>query len=62
MMTSISICLGGEGVSDSGLIADTTPPFGLYLANFDQIQPLGNSFTSNACRDRYYQFVQVIPP
>jgi hypothetical protein len=29
-----------RSVSDSGLIADTTPPFGLYLANFDQIQPL----------------------
>ena len=48
--------LGGEVLPDSGLIADTTPPFGLYLANFNQIQPLGNSFTSNAYRDRYYQF------
>jgi hypothetical protein len=48
--------LGGEVFVNSGLIADTTPPFGLYLANFNQIQLLGNPFTANGYRDRYYQF------
>jgi hypothetical protein len=48
--------LGGEVLLDSGLIADTTPPFGLYLANFNQIQLLGNPFIANGYRDRYYQF------
>jgi hypothetical protein len=48
--------LGGEVFLDSGLIADTTPPFGLYLANFNQIQLLGNPFIANGYRDRYYQF------
>jgi cytosine/adenosine deaminase-related metal-dependent hydrolase len=48
--------LGGEVFLDSGLIADTTPPFGLYLANFNQIQLLGNPFIANGYRVRYYQF------
>jgi 5-methylthioadenosine/S-adenosylhomocysteine deaminase len=48
--------LGGEVFANSGLIADTTPPFGLYLANFNQIQLLGNPFIANGYRDRYYQF------
>jgi hypothetical protein len=48
--------LGGEVFANSGLIADTTPPFGLYLANFNQIQALANPFIANGYRDRYYQF------
>jgi 5-methylthioadenosine/S-adenosylhomocysteine deaminase len=48
--------LGAEVFTDTGLIADTTPPFGVYLANFNQIQLLGNPFTANKYRDRYYQF------
>jgi hypothetical protein len=47
--------LGGEVFANSSLIADTTPPFGLYLANFNQIQLLGNPFIANGYRDRYYQ-------
>jgi hypothetical protein len=47
--------LGGE-VFANGLIADDTPPFGLYLANFNHIQLLGNPFTANSYRDRYYNF------
>jgi 5-methylthioadenosine/S-adenosylhomocysteine deaminase len=47
--------LGGE-VFANGLIADDTPPFGLYLANFNHIQLLGNPFAGNSYRDRYYNF------
>jgi Amidohydrolase family len=46
--------LGGEVSPLTGLIADDTPPFGLYLANFNQIQPLGNPFAVNDYRDRYF--------
>jgi 5-methylthioadenosine/S-adenosylhomocysteine deaminase len=46
--------LGGEVSPITGLIADDTPPFGLYLANFNQIQPLGNPFAVNDYRDRYF--------
>ncbi len=48
--------LGAEVSTGSGLIADDTPPFGLYLANFNQVQPLGNPFGANAYRNRYYDF------
>jgi hypothetical protein len=48
--------LAGEVSPTTGLIADDTPPFGLYLANFNQIQPLGNPFPANSYRDRYYTF------
>jgi 5-methylthioadenosine/S-adenosylhomocysteine deaminase len=47
--------LGGE-VFANGLIADTTPPFALYLANFNQIQLLGNPFIAREYRDRFYEF------
>jgi hypothetical protein len=47
--------LGGE-VFANGLIADDTPPFGLYLANFNHIQLLGNPFAGDSYRDRYYNF------
>jgi len=46
--------LGGEVSTITGLIADDTPPFGLYLANFNQILPLGNPFGANDYRDRYF--------
>jgi len=51
--------LGGEVFPISGLIADDTPPFGLYLANFNQIQPLGNPFAVDDYRDRYFN---LCPP
>ena len=47
--------LAGE-VFANGLIADTTPPFGLYPANFNQIQLLGNPFIASGYRDRFYEF------
>lgn len=47
--------LGGEVSPVSGLIADDTPPFGLYPSNFNQIQPLGNPFAPNDYRDRYFK-------
>jgi cytosine/adenosine deaminase-related metal-dependent hydrolase len=46
--------LGGEVSPTSGLIADDSPPFGLYLSNFNQIQPLGNPFAAQDYRDRYF--------
>jgi hypothetical protein len=46
--------LGGEVSPTSGLIADDKPPFGLYLTNFNQIQPLGNPFAAQDYRDRYF--------
>jgi 5-methylthioadenosine/S-adenosylhomocysteine deaminase len=48
--------IGGEIASESGLIVDDTPPFGLYLSNLNQVQPLGNPFTARAYRDRYFEF------
>jgi len=48
--------LGGEVSANTGLIADDKPPFGLYPANFNQIQPLGNPFVAQLYRDRYFQF------
>jgi cytosine/adenosine deaminase-related metal-dependent hydrolase len=48
--------LGGEASPITGFIADDTPPFGLYLANFNQVQPLGNPFAASVYRDRYFNF------
>jgi hypothetical protein len=48
--------LGGEVSPITGLIADDTPPFGLYLSNFNQIQPLGNPFSAQEYLDRYFTF------
>jgi hypothetical protein len=48
--------LGAEVSSSSGLIADDTPPFMLYLPNFNQVQPLGNPFAATDYRDRYFIF------
>jgi len=46
--------LGGEASPITGLIADDTPPFGLYRSNFNQIQLLGNPFATANYRDRYF--------
>jgi 5-methylthioadenosine/S-adenosylhomocysteine deaminase len=48
--------LGAEVFEGSGLIADDTPPFTLYLANFNQVQPLGNPFGAPSYRNRYFSF------
>ena len=48
--------LGAEVFAGSGLIADASPPFGLYLSNFNQVQPLGNPFAAPSYRDRYFTF------
>jgi cytosine/adenosine deaminase-related metal-dependent hydrolase len=48
--------LGDEVSATTGLIADDMPPFGLYLSNFNQIQPLGNPFAASDYRDRYFNF------
>jgi cytosine/adenosine deaminase-related metal-dependent hydrolase len=50
--------MGGEVFPDSGLIADDTPPFGLYLANFNHIQSLGNPFEAAGFRDRYFRLCE----
>jgi len=41
-------------VADGGLIADETPPFKLYPANFNHVQALGNPFDAQLYRNRYY--------
>ena len=46
----------GEVFPNSGLIADRTPPFGLYPANFNHVQVLGNPFIASEYRDRFYEF------
>jgi hypothetical protein len=48
--------LGTEVSNSTGLIADNTPPFKLYPANFNHVQPLGNPFVAPDYRDRYYGF------
>ncbi len=48
--------LGAEVFPGSGLIADATPPFMLYLSNFNQVQSLGNPFAAFTYRDRYFTF------
>ena len=48
--------LGAEVFPGSGLIADGTPPFMLYPANFNQEQPLGNPFRAADYRSRYFSF------
>jgi cytosine/adenosine deaminase-related metal-dependent hydrolase len=44
----------GDLLAGTGLIADATPPFRLYPANFNQIQAQGNPFAAALYRDRYY--------
>jgi 5-methylthioadenosine/S-adenosylhomocysteine deaminase len=46
--------LGAEVFPGTGLIADTTPPFMLYLANFNQVQSDGNPFIAAEYRDRFF--------
>jgi len=48
--------LGGEVFAESGLIADDSPPFRLYTANFNHIQSIGNPFAASEYQDRYYEF------
>ena len=48
--------LGGDLFTESGLIADTTPPFRLYPANFNHLQSSGNPFAAPDYRDRYFRF------
>jgi hypothetical protein len=48
--------LGAEVFPGSSLIADPTPPFMLYPANFNQVQASGNPFSSQNYRDRYFAF------
>jgi 5-methylthioadenosine/S-adenosylhomocysteine deaminase len=48
--------LGGEVFAESGLIADITPPYRLYPANFNHIQSSGNPFAAPDYRDRYFDF------
>jgi len=45
--------LEADVVAGSGLIADPTPPFGLYPSNFNPIQS-GNPFAADRYRNRYY--------
>jgi 5-methylthioadenosine/S-adenosylhomocysteine deaminase len=45
-----------------GLIADGTPPFKLYPANFNHVQALGNPFDASGYRDRYYLGVSMGMP
>src|SRR5262245_8877134 len=49
--------LEGDVDPGTGLISDATPPFGLYLANFNQVQPDGNPFEAALYRGRYYSDV-----
>ena len=46
--------LGAEVSPNTGLIADITPPFALYLANFNQAQSSGNPFIATDYRVRYF--------
>jgi hypothetical protein len=48
----------GAELWPSGLIADPTPPFGLYPTNLNQVGSvqLGNPFAASSYRDRYYSF------
>ncbi len=50
--------LGGELFLGSDLIADSSPPFGLYPTNLNHFQHpgRGNPFAAYAYRDRYYSF------
>jgi len=51
--------LGAEVFAGSGLVADDKPPFMLYLANFNQVQALGNPFAAADYRDRYFHFCEL---
>jgi hypothetical protein len=42
-------------IFNNGLIADTTPPFGLYRSNFNHTTALGNPFVPSAYRDKYFR-------
>jgi cytosine/adenosine deaminase-related metal-dependent hydrolase len=46
--------LGGDVSTDTGLIDDPNPPFGLYPANFNQVQAQGNPFDNEEYGQRYF--------
>ena len=46
--------LGGDIFTESGLIADITPPYRLYRANLNHLQSFGNPFAAADYRDRYF--------
>jgi len=46
--------IAGEVNAETGLIADPTPPFKLYLNNLNHVQTLGNPFASALYQLRYY--------
>jgi hypothetical protein len=48
--------LGADVFPGTRLIGDTTPPFMLYPANFNQVQSSGNPFAAANYRDRYFTF------
>jgi hypothetical protein len=48
--------IGADVSPMTGLIEDDSPPFGLYPSNFNQIQPGGNPFATDAYRNRYFSF------
>jgi 5-methylthioadenosine/S-adenosylhomocysteine deaminase len=53
--------LGGDLLRPSGLIGDTSPPFGLYPANLNHMSPgWGNPFDASEYRDRYYDFCRTV--
>jgi cytosine/adenosine deaminase-related metal-dependent hydrolase len=53
--------LGGDLSRPSGLIGDTSPPFGLYPANLNHVSPgWGNPFDASEYRDRYYDFCRPV--
>jgi hypothetical protein len=53
--------LGGDLSRPSGLIGDTSPPFGLYPANLNHVPPgWGNPFDASEYRDRYYDFCRTV--
>jgi len=47
-------------VAGDGLIADETPPFKLYPANFNHVQAFGNPFDAQRYRDQYYDLTGTL--
>ncbi len=45
----------------TSLIADPSPPFARYRANFNQVQPRGNPFSAERYRNRYYRLEEPVP-
>lgn len=53
--------LGARIRPDTGLIDDMTPPFKLYLANFNQLQNGANPFDPSRFEDRWYDLSTIQP-